>query len=54
MQMSNRTQKWRRFSRILNSLADLGRRNQERAIQQFSIENMVAKYEQLYFTLAGW
>jgi len=34
--------------------ADLGRRNQERAIQKFSVENMVAKYEQLYFTLAGW
>jgi glycosyltransferase involved in cell wall biosynthesis len=33
--------------------ADVGRRNQERAIQQFSIENIVAQYERLYFTLAG-
>jgi len=33
---------------------ELGRRNQERAIQQFSLENMVSQYERLYFSLAGW
>ena len=33
--------------------ADLGRRNQERAIQQFSIENMIGQYERLYYLLAA-
>ena len=33
--------------------AVLGHRNQERAIQQFSVENMIAQYELLYFTLVG-
>jgi starch synthase (maltosyl-transferring) len=47
------------YAKMLGILSDstlatkLGHRNQERAIQQFSIENMVAKYERLFFMLTG-